>query len=342
MTAHDSEPAVAPEARRRGHADAWQRLKRHPAGPILVIYLVTLALCAIFGLIYPDTFAFLSKENVIVMFKAIPLLGIMSLGVGVLMISGEFDLSVGAVYTFGPMMMAIAFLDGTGWPLGLAMLLAVVAAAGVALINAFVTLRFEIPSFITTLGMLLVLRGGIRWVSDLQPQSFYPGDITENLLTGSISGVLSAQILWLIGFAVAAYVLLNRHRVGNQMFAVGGNKEAAIAVGIDVTRVKLIAFVVCAVAAAVSGIFTAIRVNSVSPVQGFTLELQAIAVCVVGGLFLFGGRGSILGIVLGAAFIYTIQDILLLIRAPGYYFEVFVGTIVIVAVALNTWLARRG
>ena len=79
-----------------------------------------------------------------------------------------------------------------------------------------------------------------------------------------------------------------------------------------------------------------------SPVQGFTLELQAIAVCVVGGLFLFGGRGSILGIVLGAAFLYTIQDILLLIRAPGYYFEVFVGTIVIVAVALNTWLARRG
>ncbi len=161
MTALDSEPAVASDEGRRREVDAWQRLKRHPAGPILVIYVATLVLCAIFGLVYPDTFAFLSKGNIIVMFKAIPLLGIMSLGVGILMISGEFDLSVGAVYTFGPMMMGIAFLDGAGWPLGLAMLLALVAATAVALINALVTLRFGIPSFITTLGMLLVLRGVI-------------------------------------------------------------------------------------------------------------------------------------------------------------------------------------
>ena len=340
MTTLDSEAAAASAQARRRDAAGWQRLRRHPAGPIFAVYVVTLVLSVIGALIYPDSFAFLSKENIAVVSRAIPLLGIMSLGVGLLMISGEFDLSVGAVYTFGPMTMAVAF--GEGWPLGLAMALALAAAVAVALINAFVTLRFGIPSFITTLGMLLFLRGAIRLVSGLEGHPFYPGDITENLLTGSIGGSVAAQILWMMGFAIAAYALLNRHRLGNHMYAVGGNKEAAISVGIDVNRVKLLAFVLCSLAAAVSGIFSAVRVNSVTLQQGLTLELQAIAVCVVGGLSLFGGRGSILGVVVGAAFVYTIRDILLLIRAPGYYFEVFVGAIIIIAVAMNTWMARRG
>ena len=148
MTNFDSEAAAALAQARQRDMGRWQRLKRHPAGPVLVLYVTTLILCVIFGLAYPDDFAFLSKENIAVVLKAIPLLGIMSLGVGLLMISGEFDLSVGAVYTFCPMTMAVAY--GEGWPLGLAIVLALAAAVAVALINAFVTLRFGLPSFIAT------------------------------------------------------------------------------------------------------------------------------------------------------------------------------------------------
>ena len=111
--------------------------------------------------------------------------------------------------------------------------------------------------------------------------------------------------------------------------------------GINVNRVKLYAFVLCAVMATVSGIFSTVRLNSVTPLRGFSVELQAITVCVVGGIFLFGGRGSILGIVVGAGFVYTVLDVLLLLRAPGNYFEVFIGAIAIIAVALNTRITER-
>ena len=341
MSALDSEATVAASTAGRRERTVWEKVARHPAGPVSGLYVVALIVCVVFGLAYPDEFAFLSRENIVVNLRAIPLLGVLGLGVGLLMISGEFDLSVGSAYTLGPMSTALIFAGGEGWPIALAVGLALALAVAVGLVNGLVTLRFGIPSFIATLGMLLFLRGVTRFVSGARAEAFYPGDIMENVLTGGI-GVLQAQFLWLVGFAVAAHLLLNYHRFGNHIYAVGGDKAAAISVGVNVTRVKLIAFVMCSVLAVVAGLFSATRVNAVSLTQGHNLELQAIAVCVVGGLFLFGGRGSILGIVVGAAFIYLVSDILLLIRAPGYYFQAFVGAIVITAVAMNAWMARRG
>ena len=316
------------------------KLGRHSGGPILLIHLVTTVGCVVAALLFPDDFRFLSEENLTVVLRAIPLLGIIALGVGLLMISGEFDLSVGATYIFGPLLMAMAYSDGAGWPFWLAVIVALLSAVVVGLLNGFVTIRFGIPSFITTLGTMFILRGVIRLLSAGQPHSFYAGETVEAFMTGSVGG-LEAQFLWLIGFAVAAALLLNRHRFGNQIFATGGNRQAAIEVGINVNRVKLYAFVLCAVMATVSGIFSTVRLNSVTPLRGFSLELQAITVCVVGGIFLFGGRGSILGIVVGAAFVYTVLDVLLLLRAPGNYFEVFIGAIAIIAVALNTRITER-
>ena len=317
-----------------------KKLGRHSGGPILAIYLVTTIGCVVAALLFPNDFRFLSEENLTVVLRAIPLLGIIGLGVGLLMIAGEFDLSVGVTYILGPLLMAMVYSDGAGWPLWLAVILALLSAVAVGLLNGFVTIRFGIPSFITTLGTMFILRGVIRLMSAGQPHSFYAGETVENMMTGSIAG-LEAQFLWLIGFAVAAALLLNRHRFGNQILATGGNRQAAIEVGINVNRVKLYAFVLCAVMATVSGIFSTVRLNSVTPLRGFSLELQAITVCVVGGIFLFGGRGSILGIVVGAAFVYTVLDVLLLLRAPGNYFEVFIGAIAIIAVALNTRITER-
>ena len=339
MSALDSGTTLTAATERRRERTVWEKLARHPAGPVAGLYVVTLLICVVIGLAYPDDFAFLSRENVVVNLRAIPLLGVLGLGVGLLMISGEFDLSVGSVYTLAPMATALAFSEG--WPIALAVALALGIALVVGLVNGMVTLRFGIPSFIATLGMLLFLRGVTRFVSGHASEVFNPGNVIERVLTGEI-GWIQAQFLWLIGFAVAAHLLLNHHRFGNHMYAVGGNKAAAISVGVNVNRVKLIAFVICSVLAVVAGLVSATRVNAVSLTQGRNLELQAIAVCVVGGLFLFGGRGSILGIVVGAAFIYLVNDILLLIRAPGFYFQAFLGAIVITAVAMNAWMARRG
>ena len=339
MSALDSETTLTAATEQRRQRTAWEKLARHPAGPVAGLYAVALLTCVVIGLAYPDDFAFLSKENVVVNLRAIPLLGVLGLGVGLLMISGEFDLSVGSVYTLAPMATALAFSQG--WPIALAVALALGIALVVGLVNGMVTLRFGIPSFIATLGMLLFLRGVTRFVSGHASEVFNPGNVMERVLTGEI-GWIQAQFVWLVGFAIAAHILLNHHRLGNHIYAVGGNKAAAISVGVNVNRVKLIAFVLCSVLAVVAGLFSATRTNAVSLTQGRNLELQAIAVCVVGGLFLFGGRGSILGIVVGAAFIYLVNDVLLLIRAPGFYFQAFVGVIVITAVAINAWIARRG
>jgi len=140
---------------------------------------------------------------------------------------------------------------------------------------------------------------------------------------------------------VAFWALLHHHKLGNHFYAVGGNKQAATAIGISPNRVKMIAFGIAGFCAALSGILATSRVGSIVPGQGTGMELRAIAACVIGGVALTGGRGTILGIFLGAALIYTIQDILLLIRAPGFYLDIFVGLLIVGAVIFNTTVEKR-
>jgi simple sugar transport system permease protein len=255
------------------------------------------------------------------------------------MICGEFDLSVGATFILTSYLMALAFEEG--WPLSLSVLLAFAVGILVGLGNGLITVVFEIPSFITTLGTMMLLRGVVRFVSGSQAIIFQPGGIIQPLLVGSV-GHIQAEFLWFIGFALCGYYLLVRHRFGNHVYMVGGNRSAAIAVGINADRVKVICFVLSGVCTAFAGVMSAVRISAITPSGGVGLELQAIAACVVGGLSLSGGRGTAIGIALGAALLFTIQDVLLLIRAPGYYLDMFIGGIVIVAVILNHWVARRG
>ena len=330
--------AQAAAAERMLELSLWDRLRRHPAGNISIVFGLGLLACVVVGLIIPDEFRFVSRPNIVILLKGIPLLGFISLGVGILMISGEFDLSVGATFQLTSFMMVQAFKDG--WPLGLAVALALLTGLAVGLVNGAITTRLRIPSFITTLGTFFIVRGVLLFASQARPINFFPSDFVQNLLTGKI-GILQAQFLWFLLFAVLTYLLVHTHRLGNHFFAVGGNRDAATAVGINVDRVKVTAFILCSLGATVAGIISATRVNGVTPEASTNIELQAIAVCVVGGLFLTGGRGAVLGIVLGALLVNVIKDVLFLVRAPGLYLDMFFGAVIIVAVILNTLVARR-
>ena len=268
------------------------------------------------------------------------MLGILALGVGILMIAGEFDLSIGAVFIFSPYMVALAYTIW-GWPIGVAILFGFFCAAVIGLINGVITVYLRLPSFIATLGMLFILRHGIRFVFDNRTIEFRPDESFDNLMTGSIGGIVQAQFLWFLGLAFVLYLLLNRHRVGNHFLTVGGNREAAVSVGININRTKMIAFVICAMCAGLAGLISITRTHGIELHPQLYLELKAIAICVMGGLFLTGGRGSVLGIVLGACVLEMVRDTLLLSRAPGYYLDVFLGLVIVVAVALNTWAAKR-
>ncbi len=318
-------------------------VRRHPAGGITALLATMLVVCVIVGLVIPDDFRFLTRANAKITLSAIPFIGISALGVGMLMIAGEFDLSIGSSSTLAAVLMAMAYNAGTH--VILAMLVAIAVAAAIGVVNGLITTRFGIPSFITTLGMMLVLRGANRVVTGGIFQKFYPDERIRHALAGTVdigAQQLPAQILWYLGFITIVYLIVHRHRVGNHFFAVGGNKDAAIAIGINASRVKIIAFIAAPVGATIAAIISTTRVSAISPFQSsMGLELDTIAACVIGGLFLTGGRGSVIGIVLGAILIYLVEDILLLTGAPSFYLEAFVGAVIVGAVVMNTWVARR-
>lgn len=320
-------------------------VRSSPEGGIVVMFVLVQLLCITGSLAFPEQFRYLSPANIKVTLKAVAPLGIMALGVGVLMIAGEFDLSVGAVYSFCSIVCATVsnqIYESTGSAIapfvGLALALAIGAVAGA--INARITMRFAIPSFITTLGAMLMWKGGSLLYHGATSLQFIPPEPFQTLFAGEF-GYLHASTLWFLALAVGCYFLLHHHRLGNHFYAVGGNANAAIAIGVKPSRVKMIAFSLAGMMAALSGVVSATRVSTVQPGGGIGYELQAIAACVIGGVALTGGRGSVLGIVLGTALVFTINDVLLLLQAPGFYFDMFVGALIVFSVVMNTAIRRK-
>jgi len=305
--------------------------------------LLALLLITLFATwLYPNSFNFYTPGNLAVIFQHIPVIIIMSIGAGILMICGEFDLSIAGVYTLCSFITASA-LNEWGWHLSSSVAIGFIVALVIGLINGLVTTRLKIPSFIASLGMMFFLQGVVRWFSE-NPETGVPGSISLsppqwffNLMSGQLFGPVYAQTLWCIIFAIVAFLLLNLHTFGNHVFATGGDKEAAEKDGINTSKTKIIAFMLCSFCAAFAGLMSSTRVNLISPAQTLSgLELQAIAACVIGGVYLFGGRGSILGIFFGGCLFGIVDNLLVIIRAPGEYMPVFVGTILIITVILNT------
>ena len=311
-----------------------------PAGGILLLFCTIQVVAIIAGLLYPENFRYLNPANIAVLLKSMSALGIMAIGVGILMISGEFDLSVGTLYTFCAIVTATMVKEYALSPY-LAMIIGIIVGIIAGLIHGNIVNRFTIPSFIVTLGAMLLWKGGTLLYHGAKSLRYkYESETYKTVLTGDI-GVIDASFLWFIGVGIVFYFIVHHHKIGNHFFAVGGNPEAAIAIGINPKRVKLIAFSIAGGCAALSGVVAMSRVGSVQPGGGLGLELEAIAACVIGGCALMGGRGSILGIMLGTALIYTIQDLLLLLRAPGFYFEMFVGGLIVLAVIINVTIRKR-
>ena len=335
-------------AARYRKANVWTRIRLHPAGPVAIMFLGLLAVCIVAGLALPDQFAFLSPANVTLILRQIPGFGIVALGVGLLMIAGEFDLSVGSVFVVAPFAMATAYAAGI--PLPVAILIGLGIAALIGLANGLITLRFGIPSFITTLGMLFIVRTSAPFiVGYARSLNFKPPELFRTILVGDLGPfslfgwtlTIPVQFIWFLGLAVVCYLILNRHFLGNQFFAAGGNPNAARFAGINVFWTKLLAFMLCSVFAAVAGLFSITRLQTAMTNPQLFIELFAVAICVIGGLSLFGGRGSVIGIVLGAALLQLVQDVIILARLPGFYLDMFVGIMIVIGVVVNQMIRRK-
>jgi simple sugar transport system permease protein len=286
---------------------------------------------------------FLSAENLRGILGLLPEVGLVSIGVAVLMICGEFDLSVGSMFALMPV--SIALMTNAGVPFIPAMLLGLVIAALVGLANGFITLTFNIPSFITTLGMLFIVRSLTVVITGGFPP-LLSSDLPIGVFTQFVGpgGILRASFIWFAIIAMAAGAMLGASNFGNWIQATGGFVDAAAAMGVPVRQVKMATFVLCAMLAGFAGTIQVFRLGAPLPSIGEGLELQAVAAAVIGGTALTGGIGTVLGAIVGALLIRVIDNGLVLSRVDANWFKFAIGGLTIFAVVANSWLrqsARR-
>lgn len=266
--------------------------------------------------------------------------GIVAVGATVLMMSGEFDLSVGQNFAFVPIIWAILFVsnDMNEW---LALVIALACGSLVGIVNGLVTTVFRIPSFIATLGMFFVLMGlNNLLISGRQLIMFEPSTAMD-LLGGRIgTSAIHAPLLWLGVVTAVAWVVTTRMAYGGWVLATGGDPGPAKAMGVPTVKVKRINFVLCSTLAGFAGCLQFAYLGGVTQGQGDTYELLAITAAVLGGTSLFGGAGTVVGTTLGAVLLASIQIGLVLIGVPGSFYVTFIGIMLVAVVIANTRLIR--
>lgn len=284
---------------------------------------------------------FLNAQNLQGIFGILPEMALVAVGVTLLMICGEFDLSVGSVFALTPMVMAVLIESGT--PFVLAFGAGLLVAMAIGFTNGFLTIRFSIPSFITTLGMLFVARSITVVISGGFPP-FLPADALPKWLFTIYVGpgdMFRMSFLWFVAIAILVSALLSRTNFGNWVRATGGFLPAAQSMGIPTARVKIACFMICSILAGFAGTIQVMRLGAPLPSIGEGMELQAVAAAVIGGTALTGGIGTILGGIIGAVLIRVIDNGLVLSQVDANWFKMALGGLTVFAVVLNSWLRNQ-
>jgi ribose transport system permease protein len=301
------------------------------AGAIGALIIITL----IFWLLEP---AFLSERNVRAMLNVVSFLGIIGIGQTLLLINGEFDLSVGSVAGLAAVVSA-KLMTALGWPVPVALFGGLLAGATVGLINGLAVVVLRIPAFIQTLGMLFIGQGLIQIVTGGYPVYPLPAQVGEFGRTPVIAGLTGSFVFFILA-AVIGDVLLRRTVLGRNMYATGGNARVAELVGIPTRLYKISTFVTVGVLSSIAGMFVMADLASAGTGIGAGWELSVIAGVVVGGVSLFGGVGTLVGGLIGVLLLQVVQSGLVTVGVSANWQQIAVGLIMIVAVGLDT-LRRR-
>ncbi len=326
----------------------WQRQARSLvaespiAGPLFTLILVFI----LASLVVPHFYSWRTVSGIV---NAANLDGVVTIGVTLLMITGEFDLSVGSLIAVG------GFLFGqqcaAGNPL-LGVALALVVPGLLGAVNGVLRVRTGIPSFIVTLGTGFIFRG-LAWIlsggSMLQLTDKLPAydvfngrlDVLDNVLPGAN---FLTSLLWLVGAVAFFHYVLVRTSYGNHVFAVGGQVEAAAAQGVNVNLVRITNFAISGALAGFAGVLTFSQFQSIRVASGSGTELNAIAAAVVGGALLTGGSGSIWGALIGVLLISMLRTAVVLLNIPfipADNFVAIVGVTIVGAAIFNNWVRQR-
>ena len=297
----------------------------------------SIAIAAIVLIVYFWSTApvFLSISNIANLAEYAATTAIIAAGEVMVIICAEVDLSAGMVYALAPFVMY--FAHQTGLPFLPAILLALIAAAIVGLINGFITVVLQIPSFITTLGTLFVINGFTLTISNgypVQPKG-------TPFITDFFGGNPVSQISWAIGIMLVFQFVLVKTRWGLHTIATGGNLLAAAEIGVKIGRIKIGNFIICSVLGGLAGVLDAFRISSIDPLAGGTdIMFMAIASSVIGGTLLTGGSGTIIGAFLGAAVLGILKNGFTLSGVSAFTFDMILGAAILITMVINVRLSQ--
>jgi ribose transport system permease protein len=289
------------------------------------IFVALLIECAILSI---TTDSFLTTGNISNVLRQNTFTAILAAGMTFVILIGGIDLSVGSVVALSGILCAA--LLSHGFSMASAVGAGLLGGLAAGLVNGSLVTGIGVPAFIVTLATMQMVRGaaykytGARTITDLPP-SF-----------ASLSGTATTTIIMSAVF-LSSWILLNRTAFGRHVYAIGGNREAALLSGVRVPHVQVIVYSLCGLCAGLSGVLVASRLNAGYPRAGEFYELDAIAAVVVGGTSLFGGRGSIWGTLAGAFFIGVLNNGLNLFRVSTYDQLIVKGIILLIAASMDRW-----
>lgn len=281
--------------------------------------------------------AFLSTANISNVLRATGFTLITSLGMTLVLIAGGLDLSVGSVLAVGSMVVGMCMKLGI--PIPVAILLAAIAGLALGYINGAVVVKFRIPPLIMTLGMLYMSRGIVYIMTKGVP--IYPlSQEFQNIEQKDVIGIPAIVLISLL-LAIVSHIALTKTTFGREIYAVGGNKEAARLSGININKVNLLVYSITGMLAAFTGVMMASRLGSAQPASGSGYELTVIAAVIIGGTSTFGGYGTILGTTIGALFMNILSNSMTLMKVSVYWQNLIVGLILVLAVILDQYKRDR-
>jgi ribose transport system permease protein len=280
---------------------------------------------------------FLSLANFRAMAVGLVPTGVIVVGMAILLVSGGFDLSVGSVLALASTVCALLMIAGT--PILLAILATLLLGAVIGLINGLLIAGLAINPLVATLGTMSVARGLALVFTEGFSLSSLPPSFG---LVGNTNVFALPPIVWLMIVIVAlGDFLLRRSTFFRQIYFIGSNERAARLSGISVDRVRVVAYVLTSVLAALAGIMLASRLMSGTPTAGNGLELQVLAAAVIGGASLRGGEGTVLGAFLGAVFVALINNAMTMLAVSIYWQMIVTGAVLVAAVAIDMIGRRR-
>ncbi|MBT3320499.1 MAG: ABC transporter permease [Clostridia bacterium] len=312
--------------------------RKFNVGDFLSKYAIVLVLIALFVFFWIASDTFLSRMNVFNIFKQVAVVGIVSVGMTMVLLTAGIDLSVGSIIGVACVLTSVLLVSGMN--AGLAILITLVVCAALGMLNAFFINQLKIPPLITTLGMMTTLRGVAYLITGGMPIFGFDSAILV-LGKGMVFDVIPVPMIIMIVIFILGWLFLDKTRFGRHIYGVGGNEEATRLSGINVKKVKYIVYSISGFLSGLAGIVLLARINSGTPKAGDGYEMDVITAVVLGGVSISGGEGKIGFVIIGVMFMGVLTNGMIMLNVQEYVQWVIKGFALLAAVSFDRVVQNR-